>query len=625
MLRIVLAVAIILIASLVNAADSPSKYALFVGVSKYNHADMNKPQLEFPETDAKELADMFRKAGYAVDLLLGKQATQEAINSKLSQLKKKGDADGVAVIGLFGHGVEFESTKIACYCPYNTSMRNVLDSNQRQISDDDGKPLVEPDPESLITMPDLLAALRTSPAGNRILLADCCRTSPNKARGRAFGANVKLTDLPENTAAFFACSANEQAFEHPDWGHGAFTKCLIDEIKSQPANGQITAGTLADKLRPRVSRLVAAATGGKKQTTRSLVTDVVDFQLTSSSSSPPPSLLVAPFNREKAQSAQEAWAKSRGTNVITTNSIGAELVLIPPGEFLMGNEDGVEELRKLFPYAEKEWLEDAKKQHKVQITKPFQLGKYEVTIRQFRQFVHATGYVTEAETDDEGGWGYYAEHKGSVQDKRFHWRSTGFDPSPTDDDPVVNVSWNDAVAFCNWLSRKEGKSEFYRIQGTSVTVSGGNGYRLPTEAQWEYACRAGTITRYHNGNDPEGLARIGNVCDAKAKTKIPNHQYFLKSNDGFAFTSPVGRFSPNNFGLYDMTGNVCEWCSDWYSSEYDTTVVHDPVGASSGSLRVFRGSGWSGNAFGCRSASRNGASPGYMQDGLGFRLAAVPE
>ncbi len=113
---------------------------------------------------------------------------------------------------------------------------------------------------------------------------------------------------------------------------------------------------------------------------------------------------------------------------------------------------------------------------------------------------------------------------------------------------MVNVSWNDAVAFCKWLSKKEG-----------------NTYRLPTEAEWEYACRAGTTTRYYSGDDPETLAKVGNVADATAKAKFPDWKYTIKASDGYVFTSPVGSFQPNAFGLYDMHGNAWQWCADWYA------------------------------------------------------------
>ena len=121
---------------------------------------------------------------------------------------------------------------------------------------------------------------------------------------------------------------------------------------------------------------------------------------------------------------------------------------------------------------------------------------------------------------------------------------------------MVNVSWNDAVAFCKWLSKKEGKT-----------------YRLPTEAEWEYACRAGTTTRYYSGDDPETLAKVGNVADAAFKAKFPDWEYTIKANDGYVFTAPVGKFKPNAFGLYDMHGNAWQWCADWYGEEYYAHVA----------------------------------------------------
>ena len=141
---------------------------------------------------------------------------------------------------------------------------------------------------------------------------------------------------------------------------------------------------------------------------------------------------------------------------------------------------------------------------------------------------------------------------------------------------MVNVSWNDAVAFCKWLSRKEGKT-----------------YRLPTEAEWEYACRAGTTTRYYSGDDPETLAKVGNVADAAVKAKFPDWKFTIKANDGYVFTAPVGKFKPNAFGLYDMHGNAWQWCADWYGPEYYAkSLADDPTGPASGNGRVLRGGSW---------------------------------
>ena len=107
----------------------------------------------------------------------------------------------------------------------------------------------------------------------------------------------------------------------------------------------------------------------------------------------------------------------------------------------------------------------------------------------------------------------------------------------------MNVSWNDAVAFCKWLSKKEDKN-----------------YKLPSEAEWEYACRAGTKTRYYCGDEPEALAKVANVADATAKARFPDWIWGIKASDGYVFTAPVGSFKPNAFGLYDMHGNAYQWC-----------------------------------------------------------------
>ncbi|HUG89325.1 MAG TPA: formylglycine-generating enzyme family protein, partial [Planctomycetaceae bacterium] len=211
------------------------------------------------------------------------------------------------------------------------------------------------------------------------------------------------------------------------------------------------------------------------------------------------------------------------------NSLGMTLVRIEPGEFLMGS-----------PAAEA-GRDDDEQQHRVRITKAFYLGAHEVTLGQFRRFVDAAKYQTER--DGEGGYGWN-ESEGTIEGRKpeYTWRNTGW--PQTDGHPVVNVTWNDAVAFCNWLSRQEQLPEHYRIRGDTVTKVGGAGYRLPTEAEWEYACRAATTTRYWHGDDPEGLAQIANVADGTAKAKLSNYKdwTYISARDGYVFTAPVGSF-----------------------------------------------------------------------------------
>jgi formylglycine-generating enzyme required for sulfatase activity len=226
--------------------------------------------------------------------------------------------------------------------------------------------------------------------------------------------------------------------------------------------------------------------------------------------------------------------------------------------------------------------------HRVRITKSFWLGAHEVTRGQFRRFVDEGGYKTTAERDGKGGWGMIdGQWK---QDPRFVWnRDLGFEQA--DDHPVVNVSWNDMTAFCVWLSEKEGEKS-----------------HLPSEAQWEYACRAGTMTEWYSGGDGWDLEERG---------------WFNSNSDGT--TQPVGQKWPNPWGLYDMRGNVWEWCQDWFGDRYyATSPMDDPAGASGGSGRVFRGGGGYDDAWSCRAAIRRGNLPSFRNDGyLGFRLARI--
>jgi formylglycine-generating enzyme required for sulfatase activity len=150
---------------------------------------------------------------------------------------------------------------------------------------------------------------------------------------------------------------------------------------------------------------------------------------------------------------------------------------------------------------------------------------------------------------------------------------------------VVNVSWQDAADYCEWLSQETGRH-----------------YRLPTEAEWECACRAGSESMYCFGDDEEQLGLYG---------------WYVR-NAG-RMTQPVGAKQANAWGFCDMHGNVWEWCADW-SGEYSSFMVVDPVGPSAGQARIFRGGGWSSGARGCRSAERNWRGPDFKSSIIGFRL-----
>jgi formylglycine-generating enzyme required for sulfatase activity len=298
----------------------------------------------------------------------------------------------------------------------------------------------------------------------------------------------------------------------------------------------------------------------------------------------------------------------RPGNPFITNSIGMRLARIPVGEFPMGNAESAESLCRAFPACEPERidkLDDEQPRHTVRITKAFYLGVHEVTVAQFRQFTEEAPYEAESDRDGTGGWGYAAEiayFEG--RRPKYSWREPGF--RQADNHPVVNVTWNDAVAFCEWLTRQEGRT-----------------YRLPTEAEWEYACRAGSTTRYQNGDDPEALTDVAALYDTMTKDVFPQWaSCAVHGTDGHVFTAPVGSFRPNAFGLCDMHGNVWEWCSDWYGEDYyATSPSNDPHGPETGVVRVRRGGSWHTWPLYMRSSFRNYNTPDTRYVLVGFRVA----
>ena len=296
-----------------------------------------------------------------------------------------------------------------------------------------------------------------------------------------------------------------------------------------------------------------------------------------------------------------------------TNSISMKLVLIPAGEFMMGSQESPEKLAKAYGDEENlppSFFKQEYPLHRVRITKPFYLGMHEVTVGQFRQFVKDTGYITDAEKErGKGAYGWTPWASEFQSNSKYSWQTAGFEQ--TDKHPVINVSWNDAIEFCKWLSGKEDAT-----------------YRLPTEAEWEYACRAGTTTLHHNGDDVEKLATVANVADATARANLPwsDWKTTIKVSDGYVFTAPVGQLKPNRFGLFDMHGNVCEWCADWYAEDYyKSSPPDDPQGPDSGGLRVLRGGSWNYLPVHARSAYRFIDIPEFRRDIYGFRVARTSE
>jgi len=289
-------------------------------------------------------------------------------------------------------------------------------------------------------------------------------------------------------------------------------------------------------------------------------------KLSPTRASPPP-MAVAPFDAQQAKKHQQAWAKYLGIPVEVTNSIGMKFVLIPPGEFDMGSTqeevDGLlgEARQKNMPRWYIDLLPAQAPRHRVRITRAFYVGACEVTQQQYERVMGSNP---------------------------SHFKASGPDA------PVEHVSWEDAAEFCRRLSGM--------VKGKAAE------YRLPTEAEWEYACRGGTTTAW---------------CFGDQEADASDYAWWAKNSE--RKTHPVGQKKPNPFGLHDVHGNVFEWCQDWHAGDYyANSPPSDPSGATEGSFRVHRGGSldyWSG---GCRSAYRLWDTPSLRSASVGFRVARSP-
>ena len=445
-----------------------------------------------------------------------------------------------------------------------------------------------PEDDKLVKLKGVLAYVQTRvrewiDEQNRVRAAD----EPPKEQSPAFFGELEAFKMP------FARRANDIA-------------TLLAAVKKRPTNEVYTAA-LRDQLVVALERLDV-----KKVSDRDLATTTQNFMDGSLSenvfvpylermirppAAVPPSPLELPFTADEAEAAQLAWSQYLRMPMESRNSIGVELRIIPPGKFTMGSSEN--------------FAQPNERPHPVRITAPFYAARHEVTVGQFAKFVEEKNYRTTRERLDGGeGRGWDRQRNRFGFGDSFTWRNPGWVQEDTH--PVVNVSWNDAQAFVAWLSDKEGKK-----------------YRLMTEAEWEYCCRAGTKTLYTVGDNPNRLVEAGNVLDATAIEVFGNDPNFLQNvqndrvmgDDKVSFTSPVGRFQANGFGLFDFHGNVCEWCQDRYADDYGSSSERDPTGAATGDERSARGGRFDTGKRLSKSFARNHGQPNMSDMILGFRVA----
>jgi formylglycine-generating enzyme required for sulfatase activity/uncharacterized caspase-like protein len=597
--RLVVCAAVLAVVAVPGWTDSPKdkkadgkKYALLVGVCHYQNDDF--PPLRFPVNDVVELAETLKgpSAGFPSENVRvlttppedrtrkekprGEKnaATAANIEKALDELLRDKGKEDTILLALAGHGVQLKVKDprkkrpvktLAFFCPTDA-----------QLDDTDYNKETSP---TLINLDHLFNRLSKCQAGVKLLIMDACRNdveSKDKPRARGIGEKSTNLDpdamkLPGGTLGMFSCRRDQQSWEVPKLKHGAFSYFLLQGLRGKakdPRTGEVTWGLLADYVaRQMESEVPTLVGGGAVQTPHTFY------------NKPGRSPVVAKY--EPSAGDEEALPPKA-----IINSIGMKLAGIPAGSFLMGSTDeerkltldGIsdDDIRGRFAgFLPQERL------HEVRLTKPFHMGMHEVTQAQYRKVM-----------GKNPSW-FSATGKGAD-------KVTGLD---TSDFPVDSVSWADADAFCRKLS------------ALPAEKAAGRAYRLPTEAEWEYACRA--------GGPPSVSFHFGKTLSLSQA----NFGFIVGDRESLGRTSRVGKFNkPNAWGLHDMHGNVYEWCLDWYDEDYyrKSDKTKDPRGPSTGRERVCRGGAWNTMERFCRAAYRSYGKPNEGSRSDGFRVVCVP-
>lgn len=296
--------------------------------------------------------------------------------------------------------------------------------------------------------------------------------------------------------------------------------------------------------------------------------------------------------RKRASTEPQVDESLRAGHVFKDCSDCPSMVVVPEGRFTMGS-----------PAYEGDRSKDEGPEHEVVFSRPFAVGRYHVTRGQFAAFVNDTGY---SPASDCYRW---VDNKDKTVEKDASWRSPGFEQA--NDHPAVCVNWDDAKAYVSWLARKTGQP-----------------YRLLSEAEYEYAARAGSVSRYSWGSDAVSACSFANVADRGSG--IQTLAWWRSAwavhdcNDGYRYTSPVGSFRPNAFGLYDMTGNAWNWLEDCWHEDYNGAPTDGGAWVTGTcEKRVLRGGSWSNIPQNARAAYRLNNAPARRNDGYGLRVARM--
>jgi len=514
------------------------RWALIVGINDYT----NVPRLRFARSDAEALYKVLTEnCGFPKGNVVLMTDAREVRSNEFARYPTRGNLR--ARINQIAQVSERNDLLIVSFSGHGLNI-----DGRGYLVPVDG---MSSDLGSLIPLSWIKETLESSPAKQRLLVLDACHSGAARSDPADSPAQALLSPLAGAAFATIAsCDSRQLSHEDPETRHGVFTHAAIEGLTGKAdsqaegnRDGTVTANELFAYTSLKVKQW--SLKEGKIQTP----------------------VLRGEF-KDRIELAQISISGTRRkSGEVHTNSIGMKLVWIPPGEFMMGSRDFALEVVRKANYGKEEGYTNEHPQHRVRISKGFWMGVTEVTQAQW-----------EAIMDNNG-----SDFKGNNL-------------------PVENVSWDDAVEFCEKLSRKEGKT-----------------YRLPTEAEWEYACRAGTTTPFHFGEtiNTDQANYDGNYTYGSGRKGVYRQK-----------TIEVGSFSPNALGLYDMHGNVWEWCSDCYDANYyskSPSVDPHRQRTSSSSFPAHRGGSWLSKPLHCRSANRSGDLPDLRLSGYGFRVVLVSD
>ncbi|HOI72552.1 MAG TPA: SUMF1/EgtB/PvdO family nonheme iron enzyme [Syntrophales bacterium] len=517
--------------------------------------------LKNPGHDASDMAKLLKELKFSVTLLRdADQRTMEEAIRKFQRTLKRG---GVGLFYFSGHGMQIAGRNYLI--PVKAGISQESDVKYEAV--DAGR---------------VLDAMETAGNGMNIVILDACRDNPFAKSFRSASRGLAKMDAPKGTFIAYSTAPGDTASDGSG-RNSPYTRALLKHVPA--ANLPIE--LVFKKVRQETDRLTRG-----KQVPWESTSLTGDFYFRGGGSG---TSAAAPAPEEREEVAMARPPAPPREDRFTDAATGMEFVLVRGGCFRMGDTMGDGDA-------------DEKPVHEVCVD-DFYMGKHEVTVGQFRRFVEDTGYRTDAEKNAGGLTGCWAQDFDD-REKEWNWRGWADWRNPNkyqanrDDHPVACVSWNDAQAFAGWLSRKEGRS-----------------YRLPTEAEWEYAARGGTSSRNYWGAGKDDACTYANVADRTPLGQGRNWTIKHECSDGHAFASPVGQFRPNAFGLYDMMGNVWEWCADWYGDKYyGESGRSNPGGPASGQYRVARGGSWGTKPAFLRASDRDRNGPVKRNNYYGFRL-----